>query len=109
MVPILQGEVTINQLRPLNTRFHLYNSTLAIQIEHSAQLPHINQQRVSTKLLPSHGVPTTSHRDNLSIFAGRANDGLHIFQRPWLQDLCYPSGIELGMDVIDQDRFRSCC
>jgi hypothetical protein len=32
---------------------------LAIQIEHSTQLSDIDQQRIGTKLLPSHGVPST--------------------------------------------------
>jgi hypothetical protein len=56
-IPILQGEVTLNQFWPLNPRFNLNHSTLAIQIEHSAQLPDVDQQGVDTKLLPAHCMP----------------------------------------------------
>jgi hypothetical protein len=52
----LQGEITINQFWPLDPRFNLDHSALAIQIEYLAQLPDIHQQGVGTRTaaLPSH-------------------------------------------------------
>ena len=78
---ILQGEITVNQFWPLNTSLRLQDSVLAIQTDHSAQFPDIDEQGISAKLLPAHCVPPTRHGEYLSIFSGRTNDVLHIFER----------------------------
>src|SRR6266436_2848601 len=58
-IPILQGEIPINQFWPLDPRFNFHKPIPAIQIEHSTHLSDINQQGIRATLLPSHGVPPT--------------------------------------------------
>ena len=103
-VGILKFEITVNQFWPLNPRFHLQDSALTIQMEHSIQPSDIDQQGIGAKLLPSHRVPPTCNRDHLPIFSGSTNDGLHIFQRSRIQNRLHPREIKLGMNIVDKKR-----
>jgi hypothetical protein len=100
---ILECQITFNQLWPLDPSFHLQNSALAIQMEHAIQLPDIDQQSIGAELLSTHRVPPARNRDYLSILSGSSNDGLHLCLGSWLENCVHPGGIELGMNIIDQE------
>jgi hypothetical protein len=79
----------------------------AVEMKDPAQLPAINQQRIRAKLLSAHGVSATRNGNNFSILVGTANQTLYLVQRLRLGDSQHVCRIELGMDVVNQNRSRA--
>ena len=97
----MQSEIPFNQFRPLDPRFHLQDSAFTIQLKYAIQLSDIDQQGIGAELLPTHRVPPARNRDCLAIFPGGPDDGLHFFLGSRPENCLYPSGIELGMNIVD--------
>ena len=106
-IAILQREISINETRPLDSRFHFNNPAAAIQMQNPVQPSNVYQHSISAKLLPSHRVPPTGNRNHLPILACAADDLLYLCRRLRLENSEDASGIELGMNIIDEDLVRS--
>src|SRR6185437_2787209 len=64
----------LNQLRPLDSSFHVNQSALAIEAQYVVEAAGIHQQRAIGKLLATHGVPATSNRECFACLPRSAND-----------------------------------
>jgi len=64
----------LDQLRPLDSSFHVNQSALAIEAQYVVEAAGIHQQRAIGKLLATHGVPATSNRECFACLPRSAND-----------------------------------
>ena len=77
-VTILQCEIAIDEIRPLDAGLDFENSAISIEMQNSVHLADVDEHRVCAKLLPAHCVPAAGNRNMLPVLPRRANDLLHV-------------------------------
>src|ERR1700722_15425958 len=99
---LLALKVSPDKLGPKCSRMHLYQSALRIEADDLVEPRHIDQDHVSAKLLTSHRMTAARYGQRLPGGLRCSHSGLETADAFRLQDAVDMCGIELRMNVIDE-------
>ncbi len=104
--PLLRVHQMAHQLGPLDSRLDVDQTAGGVEAEHPLHRPHVDERRFAAELLPSHGVPAARNTQRAALLAGAPDELHHRVGRGRLHDPVHPRGIELRVDVVDEDAGR---
>src|SRR5207344_2733495 len=93
----------LDDLWPFDAAFHIDDAALGIEAQDAIEAAHVQEDVGVAELLPSHGVTTAGNRHRLALRSSTGHSGAHFVHRPGPDDGVDARGIELGVNVVDEE------
>ena len=101
--PLLRLEQPAHQLGPLDSCLDVDQAAVAVEPQDAIQRPHVEEDRLAAELLSPHRVPAARDAQRMTLALRGLEQLRQRVAGVGLHDAQHPGGIQLGVDVVDDD------